>query len=80
MSNTDDPDIPVFTFRTCVMGILWTIIIPGLNQFLAFRYPSVIISNFVSQLLAYPLGYIWAKVGLHPSYCGHFRCPFILIL
>ena len=66
VSNTDDPNIPVSTLRAYVMGILWVIVIPGLNQFFIFRYPSVIISNYVSQLLAYPLGYIWAKVGLHP--------------
>ncbi|KAL4071896.1 OPT oligopeptide transporter [Scleroderma citrinum] len=62
VANTDDPDIPVSTLRAYVMGIAWAILIAGLNQFFFFRYPSVTISGFVAQLLAFPLGRAWAKV------------------
>ena len=67
VANTDDPNIPVSTLRAYVMGILWVVIIAGLNQFFFFRYPSVTISGFIAQLLAFPLGRAWAKVRLHPS-------------
>ncbi|KAL4076570.1 OPT oligopeptide transporter protein-domain-containing protein [Scleroderma yunnanense] len=62
VANTDDPSIPVNTLRAWVMGIIWAIIVPGLNQFFFFRYPSVIITGVVAQLLSFPMGRIWAKV------------------
>ncbi|KAH6903907.1 OPT oligopeptide transporter [Coprinopsis sp. MPI-PUGE-AT-0042] len=59
VANTDDPDIPVSTIRSWTLGIIWAIIISGLNQFFFFRYPSVTI---VAQLLIFPMGRLWAKV------------------
>ncbi|KAF9042221.1 small oligopeptide transporter [Panaeolus papilionaceus] len=56
VANTDDPDMPVSTFRTWVIGLAWAIILPGLNQFFFFRFPSVTINGLVAQLLAYPIG------------------------
>jgi hypothetical protein len=41
VSNTDDMDMPVDTFRAWAIGLLWAILIPGLNQFLFFRYPTI---------------------------------------
>lgn len=35
---------------------MWAILIPGLNQFFFFRYPSVTITGIVAQLLSYPVG------------------------
>ena len=48
--------MPVSTFRTWVIGIAFAIILPGLNQFFFFRYPSVQISGIVGQLLSFPVG------------------------
>ncbi|KAG8904834.1 hypothetical protein FRB99_001090 [Tulasnella sp. 403] len=56
VANTDDPSMPVSTIRAWVIGLAWAILIPGLNQFFFFRYPSVIIGPLVAQLLSYPLG------------------------
>jgi OPT family small oligopeptide transporter len=56
VANTDDPDIPCSTLRAWILGIIGAIVIPGLNQFFFFRYPSVVISSLVGQLVAYPLG------------------------
>jgi OPT family small oligopeptide transporter len=61
VANTDDPDIPVGTLRSWVIGLIWAIIIPGLNQFFFFRYPSVQVTGIVAQLLSFPLGRVWAK-------------------
>ncbi|TFK45541.1 small oligopeptide transporter [Heliocybe sulcata] len=61
VANTDDPDMPVATFRAWVLGIAWAMLIPGLNQFFFFRYPSVTISGLVAQLLSFPLGRFWAR-------------------
>ena len=41
VANTDDPDMPVWTLRAWTMGLVWSIILPGMNQFFFFRYPSV---------------------------------------
>ncbi|KAL1942284.1 hypothetical protein VTO73DRAFT_6348 [Trametes versicolor] len=60
VANTDDPDMPVNTLRAWVIGIVWAIILPGMNQFFFFRYPSVTVTGIVAQLLSYPLGRLWA--------------------
>ncbi|KAJ7058464.1 small oligopeptide transporter [Mycena amicta] len=61
VANTDDPSIPVATLRAWVLGLIWAIIIPGLNQFFFFRYPAVTVSSIVAQLLTFPLGRAWAR-------------------
>jgi hypothetical protein len=43
VSNTDDPAMPASTLRAWVVGLMWSILIPGINQFFFFRYPSVTI-------------------------------------
>lgn len=53
VANTDDPDMPVVTIRSWAIGLLWAIIVPGLNQFFFFRYPSVTITGVRSNLLKY---------------------------
>jgi len=45
VSNTDDMEMPVDTIRAWMIGLCWAIIIPGLNQFLYFRYPSITIGS-----------------------------------
>ncbi|KAJ7036069.1 OPT oligopeptide transporter [Mycena alexandri] len=62
VANTDDPTIPVATVRAWTLGILWAIIIPGLNQFFFFRYPAVTVTSIVAQLLTFPLGRLWARL------------------
>ncbi|KAI0740140.1 OPT oligopeptide transporter [Earliella scabrosa] len=60
VANTDDPDMPVNTLRAWTIGILWSIILPGMNQFFFFRYPTVTVTGITAQLLSYPLGRLWA--------------------
>jgi OPT family small oligopeptide transporter len=56
VANTDDFDMPASTLRTWVLGIAFAIIMPGLNQFFFFRFPSVQISGIAAQLLVFPFG------------------------
>ena len=56
VANTDDFDMPVSTFRTWVLGLIFAIIMPGLNQFFFFRFPAVQISPIAAQLLVFPFG------------------------
>ncbi|CAI7619675.1 unnamed protein product [Penicillium crustosum] len=57
----NDLTLPVSTVRMWTIGILFTIVGSGLNQFFSLRQPSVTISALVAQLLAFPLGCAWAK-------------------
>jgi hypothetical protein len=45
VANTDDPSMPSSTFRAWVVGLIWAIIIPGVNQFFFFRFPSITIGQ-----------------------------------
>jgi hypothetical protein len=62
VANTDDPEMPVSTFRAWLFGLIWAIIIPGLNQFFYFRYPSVTISSIVAQLISFPMLRLYARI------------------
>ncbi|GLB41159.1 putative OPT oligopeptide transporter protein [Lyophyllum shimeji] len=62
VANYDDPDMPASTLRAWTLGICWAVIIPGMNQFFYFRYPSVAIGSLVAQLLVFPLGRAWARL------------------
>jgi OPT family oligopeptide transporter len=55
-------EMPVDTIRAWMIGLFWAIIMPGLNQFLYFRYPSITIGSLVAQLLSFPLGCAWARL------------------
>ncbi|EMD31506.1 hypothetical protein CERSUDRAFT_119725 [Gelatoporia subvermispora B] len=61
VANTDDPTMPVSSLRVWVLGLIWAIIIPGMNQFFFFRFPSVSVSGIVAQLISFPIGRAWAK-------------------
>ncbi|KAK1573419.1 OPT oligopeptide transporter protein-domain-containing protein [Colletotrichum navitas] len=54
--NTDGPSMPVNTPRMWILGVLFTMIGSGINQFFSMRYPGVAISSLVSQLVSYPVG------------------------
>jgi hypothetical protein len=51
VANTDDPEMPVNTLRAWTLGIFWAILLPGINEFFYFRYPSILVSP-VSPLYA----------------------------
>ncbi|CAI7641429.1 unnamed protein product [Penicillium pancosmium] len=59
--ETDDPSMPVNTVRMWVLGVMFTILGSGINQFFSLRYPSVHIVALVAELLAYPMGVFLAK-------------------
>ncbi|OSC97088.1 OPT oligopeptide transporter [Trametes coccinea BRFM310] len=61
VANTDDPSMPVSSLRVWVIGLIWAIIIPGMNQFFFFRFPSVTVGGIVAQLISFPVGRLWAR-------------------
>lgn len=56
VASIDDPSMPVNTFRMWFMGILFVILVTGLNQIFGMRYPSVYITGIVIQLISLPIG------------------------
>jgi OPT family oligopeptide transporter len=58
----DDPSMPVNTLRMWILGIIFTMIGSGINQFFSLRYPSVHIVALVAELLAFPCGVFLAKI------------------
>lgn len=45
VANYDDPDMPVGTLRAWIIGIIWAMVLPGVNQFFYLRYPTIMVSN-----------------------------------
>ncbi|KAI5478852.1 proton-dependent oligopeptide transporter, POT family [Pseudohyphozyma bogoriensis] len=62
VSNYDDVDIPVLTFRSWLLGLGFASIVGGLNSFLNLRYPTVYLTPIIIQVVTYPLGKILAYV------------------
>lgn len=48
VANTDDPYMPCSTFRSWTLGLVWAVVIPGVNQFFFFRFPAVEITGVCS--------------------------------
>ncbi|KAI1798482.1 OPT oligopeptide transporter [Ganoderma leucocontextum] len=61
VANYDDQAMPVNTLRAWLLGILWAIVLPSINEFYYFRYPSLMVTSIVAQLITFPLGRAWAR-------------------
>lgn len=48
--------MPASTVRAWILGMIWSIILPSINQFFFFRFPSVEVTGIVAQLITYPIG------------------------
>lgn len=72
VANVDDPEMPVNTFRAWFLGLIFVILLSGVNQLLYFRYPSVTITGLVVQLVCYPFGKALEKILPRRS----FKTPF----
>ncbi|GAA5917002.1 hypothetical protein JCM6882_001299 [Rhodosporidiobolus microsporus] len=61
VSNIDDPEMPVLTFRSWTIGLLFCIVIAALNCFFNLRYPAPLITPIITQVLSYPFGKLLAR-------------------
>ncbi|KAL4187975.1 hypothetical protein AMTRI_Chr09g21550 [Amborella trichopoda] len=59
---TDDPSLPVITFRMWFLGCLSCVIISFLNQFFWFRTEPLTITSVSAQIAVVPLGHLMAAV------------------
>ncbi|PPQ95410.1 hypothetical protein CVT26_008256 [Gymnopilus dilepis] len=67
VANFDDPEMPASTVRAWTLGLIWAMLLPGMNQFFYLRYPSVL----VAQLLLFPVGRAWVRICPRWSILGH---------
>lgn len=58
---SDDPTIPVETFRAYFLALVWGIVGSGFNEFFSHRLVSISISTSVVQMFLYLCGTLWAK-------------------
>ncbi|XP_059662163.1 oligopeptide transporter 7-like [Cornus florida] len=60
VATTDDPTLPVLTFRMWVLGVLSCIILSFLNQFFWYRTEPLAVSAISAQIAVVPLGKLMA--------------------
>lgn len=74
--------MPVSTLRAWVLGIFWAILIPGMNQFFYFRYPSVaigsvsgeVVCTFILWLRGAAVGGSAPRVSCRPGLGASYTC------
>lgn len=59
--KTDDPTIPVLTFRMWFLGITSCVLLSFVNQFFWYRTEPLTISSTAVQIAVVPIGHLMAK-------------------
>ncbi|KAL9334580.1 hypothetical protein Peur_071761 [Populus x canadensis] len=59
--KTDDPTMPVLTFRMWVLGLGSCIILSFVNQFFWYRSQPLTVTSISAQIAVVPLGHLMAK-------------------
>ncbi|XP_030518604.1 oligopeptide transporter 4-like [Rhodamnia argentea] len=59
--NTDDPDLPVWTFRMWTLGLFSCALLSFLNQFFSYRREPLVITQITVQVATLPLGRLMAS-------------------
>ena len=62
VSNIDDPEMPCFTFRAWILGLLFCSLGACGNLFFNIRYPSPLITPITIQVVSYPCGKFLAYI------------------
>ncbi|XP_075486129.1 oligopeptide transporter 6-like [Primulina tabacum] len=59
--KTDDPGMPVYTFRMWFLGIIACLLLSFVNQFFWYRTEPLNITSISAQIAVVPLGHLMAK-------------------
>lgn len=59
--KTDDPTMPVLTFRMWLLGITSCVLLSFVNQFFWYRTEPLTISSTAVQIAVVPIGHLMAK-------------------
>uniref|UniRef100_A0A0D3FZM4 Uncharacterized protein n=1 Tax=Oryza barthii TaxID=65489 RepID=A0A0D3FZM4_9ORYZ len=60
--TTDDPSLPVWTFRMWTIGLLSCAMLSYINQFFSYRSEPIVITQITVQVAALPIGHFLARV------------------
>ncbi|KAF8758042.1 hypothetical protein HU200_010797 [Digitaria exilis] len=60
--TTDDPTMPVWTFRMWTIGVVACALLSFFNQFFGYRSEPIVISQITVQVAALPVGHFMARV------------------
>ncbi|KAL5540512.1 hypothetical protein UlMin_043499 [Ulmus minor] len=61
VTNTDDPTLPVWTFRMWFLGLFSCALLSFLNQFFAYRTEPLVINQIMVQVASLPIGHFMAR-------------------
>ncbi|KAG0472997.1 hypothetical protein HPP92_014446 [Vanilla planifolia] len=62
VATTDDPSLPVWTFRMWFLGLLSCAVMSFLNQFFTYRTEPLVITQITVQVASLPAGHFLARV------------------
>ncbi|KAL5705507.1 oligopeptide transporter 4 [Ranunculus cassubicifolius] len=62
VANTDDPSLPVWTFRMWFLGLTSCTLLSFLNQFFSFRTEPLVITQITVVVATLPIGHFMARV------------------
>ncbi|KAE8056672.1 hypothetical protein FH972_013420 [Carpinus fangiana] len=62
VANTDNPSLPIWTFRMWFLGLFSCALLSFLNQFFAYRTEPLIITQITVQVASLPVGRFMASV------------------
>ena len=62
VGTTDDPSLPVWTFRMWSIGLLSCVLLSFLNQFFSYRTEPLIVTQITVQVASLPIGRFMALV------------------
>ncbi|KAK4340083.1 hypothetical protein RND71_041545 [Anisodus tanguticus] len=62
VTNTDDPTLPVTTFRMWFLGLFSCCLLSFLNQFFSYRTEPLVITQITVQVATLPIGHFLATV------------------
>lgn len=60
--KTDDPTMPIMTFRMWVLGVISCVLLSFVNQFFWYRRQPLSVSSVCVQIAVVPIGHLMAKV------------------
>ncbi|KAL5855130.1 hypothetical protein ACOSQ4_004932 [Xanthoceras sorbifolium] len=62
VTNTDDPTLPVWTFRMWFLGLVSCALLSFLNQFFSYKTEPLVITQIIVQVGTLPIGHFLAAV------------------
>src|ERR1044072_8217180 len=76
--KTDDPNMPILTFRMWFLGIISCIVLSFVNQFFWYRTQPLSVGSIAVQIAVVPIGHFMAKTLPTRMFFKNTWCEFTL--